>query len=110
MSPDVVDRFARFCERAVAHLGDEIGMACTINEPNVVSMLGYAMGLFPPGHQDLGEYQNVADNLIAAHKASRDAIKAGPGDFPVGQCIAMGDWWAPDGAVPATSTAFWISS
>ncbi|MGZ4757828.1 MAG: family 1 glycosylhydrolase, partial [Acidimicrobiales bacterium] len=31
--PVTADRFARFCERAVAHLGDGIGMACTINEP-----------------------------------------------------------------------------
>lgn len=27
--------FARYCERATAHLGDLIGAACTINEPNV---------------------------------------------------------------------------
>ncbi len=98
LAPEIVDRFARFCERATARLGDEIGMACTINEPNVVSMLGYAMGLFPPGHQNLAEYQRCADNLIAAHRAAAPRIKAGPGDFPVGQCVAMGDWWAPDGA------------
>jgi beta-glucosidase len=99
LAPEIVDRFRRFCERAALHLGHEIGMACTINEPNVVSMLGYAMGLFPPGHQDLGEYQRAADNLIAAHRGAVEAIKGvAATDFPVGQCVAMGDWWAPTGA------------
>jgi beta-glucosidase len=92
---EVVDRFARYCERAVARLGDEIGIACTINEPNIVSLMGYMIGEFAPGHRDFHEYANVNEHLIAAHRASYEALKAGPGDFPTGQCIAMGDWWAP---------------
>ena len=51
-SEAIVDRFARYCERTVAHLGDLIPMACTINEPNVVSLIGYRVGAFPPGKQD----------------------------------------------------------
>ena len=35
------DRLAAFVARTAAHLGDEIGMACTINEPNIVTMMGY---------------------------------------------------------------------
>ncbi len=27
-----------------------------------------------------------------------DAIKSGPGDFPLGSCVAMGDWWSPEGS------------
>ncbi len=97
-APEVVDLFARYCERAAIHLGDLSAMACTINEPNIVSLMGYVVGVFPPGHRDLAEYAQVNEHLKAAHRAAVAAIKAGPGDFPVGQCIAMGDWWAPDGA------------
>ena len=97
-NPAVVDRFARFAERASAHLGDLIGMGCTINEPNIVSLMGYLIGAFPPGKRDLGAYELVNDHLRAAHRRSYDAIKSGPGDFPVGSCIAMGDWWVPAGA------------
>jgi beta-glucosidase len=97
-APEVVDRFARYCERAAAHLGDEIGIACTLNEPNIVSLLGYLIGDFAPGHRDFHEYAKVNEHLIAAHRASYDAVKSGPGDFPVGQCIAMSDWWAPEDA------------
>ena len=35
--------------RAAAHLGDLIGWACTINEPNVVAVMGYFQGEYPPG-------------------------------------------------------------
>ena len=91
--PAIVDRFARFCERATAHLGDRIGMAATINEPNIVSLMGYMVGAFPPGHRDLGEYALANDYLKAAHRKGYAAIKAGPGDFPVGSTVAMGDWW-----------------
>jgi beta-glucosidase len=96
--PAIVDRFARYCERAVEHLGDDIGMACTINEPNIVSLMGFLVGAFPPGHHDLGEYAAANDHLKAAHRRGYEAIKAGRGEFPVGSCVAMGDWWAPDGS------------
>jgi beta-glucosidase len=96
--PDVVDHFARFCDRVGAHLGDLIGMACTINEPNIVSLLGYVVGAFPPGHRDFAEYGRVNEHFKSAHRKAVAILKEAPGDFPVGQCIAMGDWWAPDGS------------
>ena len=96
--PAIVDRFARFCEHAVAHLGDLIGMGCTINEPNIVSLMGHMVGAFPPGHRDLGEYAAANEHLKAAHRKSYDVIKAGPGTFPVGSTVAMGDWWIPEGS------------
>ncbi|MGZ4691968.1 MAG: family 1 glycosylhydrolase, partial [Acidimicrobiia bacterium] len=97
-NPAIVDRFGRFCERAAAHLGGELGMACTINEPNVVSLIGYRLGAFPPGVNDRAAFDRVNENLKAAHRVGYDAIKSGPGDFPVGSCVAMGDWWSPEGS------------
>lgn len=91
-NPAVVDRFARFCERTVARLGDSIGLACTINEPNIVSLMGWLVGSFPPGKNDFGGYAAVNAHMIAAHRAAVPVLKAGPGSFPVGICVAMGDW------------------
>ena len=73
-------------------------MGCTINEPNIVSLIGYLIGAFPPGLSDSAAYERVNENLKAAHRRGYDAIKGGPGDFPVGSCVAMGDWWAPEGS------------
>src|SRR5262249_60618973 len=37
--PATADRFARFCDRAPAPLGDLISRACTLNAPNLVATL-----------------------------------------------------------------------
>ncbi|MDQ1480175.1 MAG: beta-glucosidase [Actinomycetota bacterium] len=95
--PEIVDRFGRFCERAVEHLGDLISLGCTINEPNVVSLLGYVMGTFPPGLADFSLYAKASEHLRDAHVRAYDVIKAGPGDFPVGLTVSMSDWWTPEG-------------
>ncbi len=100
-SPEIVDRFTRYCERAVAHLGDLVAIGCTINEPNILSLMGYLFGVFPPGRQDFPAYATVNEKLKAAHRKAYDAIKAGRGDFPLGSCVAMGDWSAPPGAEDA---------
>jgi beta-glucosidase len=97
-SDDSVDRFARYCERTVEHLGDLITIGCTINEPNIVSLMGWIVGVFPPGRRDIAAHATVNENLKAAHRRAYDVIKGGPGDFPLGSCIATGDWWAPEGA------------
>ena len=107
-NPDIVDRFARYCERTVAHVGDLISMACTINEPNVVSLIGYHLGAFPPGKQDRKLVPIVNDNLKAAHRRAVDVLKAGRGDFPVGWCISMEDWWGPEGAEEMIERARYI--
>jgi beta-glucosidase len=91
-NPAIVDRFARFCERTVEHLGDLIGRACTINEPNVVSYVGYQMGLFPPGQVDEALWRAAYENQIAAHRKSYEALKGGRGDFHVGLTVSMSDY------------------
>ncbi|HEY6623750.1 MAG TPA: glycoside hydrolase family 1 protein [Acidimicrobiales bacterium] len=96
-APQAVDRFARYCERATEHLGDLIGLAGTFNEPNVVATMGYRMGLFPPRVRDHDRREKVNDVLIAAHRKSVEAIRSGPGDFPVGFTLSMTDYQAVDG-------------
>jgi beta-glucosidase len=99
--PITAERFARFCERAVDALGDLIGMANTINEPNVVSLIGYMIGVFPPGKQDAGLYVRSSEVLIDAHRRAYDVLKGGRGDFPVGLTLSMGDWYTPPGGEEA---------
>ena len=95
--PDTSARFARYAERAAQALGDLIGWACTFNEPNIVAIAGYLSGAFPPGRRDAALRRAVNDIFIDAHHKSVDAIKSGPGDFPVGLTLAMTDYQPVDG-------------
>jgi beta-glucosidase len=47
--PGTVDKFCRFTEAAARHLQGVVGRACTINEPNIVALMGYRFGMFPRG-------------------------------------------------------------
>jgi len=96
-APHAPDRFARFCERATEHLGDLIGIACTLNEPNVVATMGWRFGIFPPRVRDRGRRDAVNAAMVSAHRAAVDAIRSGPGDFPVGMTVSMTDYQAQPG-------------
>ncbi len=96
-APNAPDRFARYCERATEHLGDLIGLAGTMNEPNMVATMGWRMGLFPPGVRDHDRRAFVNDAMITAHRKAVDAIRSGPGDFPVGLTLSMTDFEVVDG-------------
>src|SRR2546428_588345 len=89
-------RFARYCERAAGHLGDLVARACTINEPNIVAMIGYLAGAFPPGRRDRDLRHRANDVFITAHRLAADAIRSARG-APVGLTLAMSDYQAVDG-------------
>lgn len=125
-----VDRFTRYCEKATAHLGDLIGVCCTINEANLVVSLALR-GTFPReglktrmqffaevakrsgttldhfGPFLFGHPFKIRDTMLKAHLKSREAIKAGPGDFPVGITLAMTDYQATPGGEDLCKEA-WI--
>lgn len=94
---DAPERFARYCEKAVARLGDVVGLACTLNEPNIVAMMGWGYGLFPPGLTDWARRDAVNDVFCRAHRLAVDALRAGPGSFGVGLTLSMNDYQAVDG-------------
>ena len=91
-------RFGRFVERVTGRLGDLVGMACTLNEPNVMALLGYLMGRFPPGRsEDFEAHRQVVENLIACHHTATQALRSGPGAFPVGITLSMTEFTAEPG-------------
>jgi beta-glucosidase len=107
-------RFARYAERATAHLGDLVPWAGTLNEPNLMVMLQQT-GVIPMGVGERGAVQEQAeaaaagvggydparyrmglmaegiDQMAAIHRAAVEAIKAGPGDTKVGWSLAIVD-------------------
>ncbi len=109
---DAADLFANFADKATARLGDLISYATTFNEANIQRLLGQ---LHPwPGGQGLyrrharrlrqggGDSDRFSSLLFAPVETSEatcwtptprrlHAMKAGPGDFPVGLTLTMQD-------------------
>lgn len=109
---DGADLFARFAERSTARLGDLISYASTFNEANIQRLIGLL-------RQSRGEVSSAIDAMLAAcakacgserfssllfapvattepvmldaHAKAMAAMKAGPGDFPVGLTLTMQD-------------------
>jgi beta-glucosidase len=95
---DAAERFARYVARTTAHLGDLIGKACTLNEPNVVAVLGYTSGIYPPGLKDeLARHFAVNETFVRAHRLAVEALRSGPGSFDVGLTLSMEELVAGEG-------------
>ena len=134
-APDSADLFARFCERATRALGDQIGMASPFNEANIHLLAKLLrMGATPeyrakrtamiaaaaratnsPAFSSIlfADPDRIDKHLLQAHAKAYQAIKTGPGDFPVGvtlstqaieavgenslapgiEAMVYGDWW-----------------
>jgi beta-glucosidase len=133
--PDSADLFARFCERATRALGDQIGMASPFNEANIQLLIKLLRTTATPEYRAkrvamiaaaaratnspafssilFADPDRIDAHLLDAHAKAYQAIKAGPGDFPVGVTLTTqpieavgegsiasdmermlyGDWW-----------------
>lgn len=73
-NPEIIALFENYTIRIADELGDLIQFWNTINEPMVVALLGYLLGLHPPNKQDRAIYLKVAVNLLKSHAKSYHAI------------------------------------
>jgi beta-glucosidase len=97
-APEAPESFARFVDRTVAHLGDVVSRACTINEPNVTGVMGYTIGDFPPGvKDDLGRHIAVNEQMVKAHRRAVESMRSGPGSYAVGLTLSMAELKADEG-------------
>jgi beta-glucosidase len=87
-----VERFARFCRVVAEALGDVMGCACTVNEPNIVATMGWHAGMFPPGKHDIELSRRVSARLVDAHRVAVDAVRAAAPGVPVGLTLSMTDY------------------
>jgi beta-glucosidase len=104
--PDSADLFARFCERATRSLGDQIGMASPFNEANIhllvkvlrksatpeyiarrsAMIAAAARATQSPNFSSIlfADPDRIDAHLLDAQAKACQAIKSGPGNFPVG--------------------------
>jgi beta-glucosidase len=132
---DSADLFARFCERATRSLGDQIGMASPFNEANIYLLVKLLRKVATPEYVAkraamvaaaaratnsprfssilFTDPDRIDANLLNAHAKAYQAIKSGPGKFPVGvtlttqaieavgdgslaaesESVLYGNWW-----------------
>lgn len=68
--------FSDYARVMVQQLGDRVAMWATLNEPWVVTDGGYLFGVLAPGHRSLFETPLASHNLLRAHGAGIQAIRA----------------------------------
>ena len=60
--------------------------------------MGYFQGQYPPGvKEDFTRYAAVNESMVRAHRLAVDALRSGPGDFPVGLTLSMAEITADEG-------------
>jgi beta-glucosidase len=96
-NPNVANWMGRYAEVVAENFGDLIDIACTVNEPNIVALMGYLLGHFPPAVIDWSRFAAVNETMRACHRTMRDALRDGPGNFPIGLCLSMQEFEAAGG-------------
>lgn len=78
--------FVRYVTHTVENLRDLCNFWITINEPNVYIALGYVLGTYPPGKQNLIGAQHTLRNLMQAHVEAFYAIRRLQPEARIGYC------------------------
>ncbi|ADB30175.1 beta-galactosidase [Kribbella flavida DSM 17836] len=74
---DITERFADYAALLAERFADRVGLWMTINEPMVLTLMGYAVGAHAPG-RDLGfGALPVAHHQLLAHGRAVQALRAG---------------------------------
>lgn len=76
LSRDTAQAFAEYAEVVARRLGDRVSMWLTHNEPWCQAFLGYAWGIFAPGHKSLSEALLCAHHLLLSHGLGVQALRA----------------------------------
>jgi beta-glucosidase len=71
-----VERFAEYAAIVGERLADRVEHWVPVNEPNVVTTLGYATGLHAPGKTLMFDSMPVAHHLLLAHGRAAIALRA----------------------------------
>lgn len=76
LAPSAADDFAAFVEVVAAALAPLVDVWVTINEPMVVTTLGWVTGEFPPaGQGDLGGMYRALMTMVEMHRAAHAVLK-----------------------------------
>jgi len=73
-----ISHIERFTKRMFEEYGPEVRYWCTFNEPGPFSVMGWGLGVFPPGKKSPRVLAQVIRNLCAAHSRMVAVIRTLP--------------------------------
>jgi beta-glucosidase len=94
--------FIRYVTYVITQLHDLCDFWITFNEPNVYAVMGYLIGVFPPGERNLGKALQVVRNLLQSHVEAFYAISELQPGARIGYCLhyrlfdPVRPLWLPD--------------
>lgn len=71
-----VDAFVHYAAAVGERLGDRVPWWITQNEPWIIQILGYQLGIHAPGIADLRESVTAGHHVMLAHGAGYDALRS----------------------------------
>jgi len=90
---DITERFADYASILASKFSDRVPLWITINEPMVLTLIGYAVGGHAPGKQLGFEALPVAHHQLLAHGRAVQALRAG-GAAEIGIATNHAPTWA----------------
>ncbi len=76
LARETAQRFGDYAGIMAEHLGDRVGLWMPVNEPVVVTLLGYATGVHAPGKALMFDALPVAHHLLLGHGLAVHALRA----------------------------------
>lgn len=73
--PGWPEAFARFVAFVVPALSEHVDRWITVNEPNIVTVLGWLTGDFPPGARDLARTATALQTLLQGHARAAELVR-----------------------------------
>jgi beta-glucosidase len=74
--------FIRFAVKAIEELGSRARYWITINEPNILAILAYYQGKWPPCRTNFGEALTVLRNMLKAHTGAYSHMRRAAMESP----------------------------
>lgn len=107
LSPDAGARFPALAAAAVTRL-PTVRFWCTVNEPNVLALMGYVEGVWPPGHHRPLEAIRALRAQLRAHRAAYRAMKRQNPNALVGVAHHW-IWFRPYSRAAGDQAAAWLA-
>ena len=102
---EIANYFADYSAKVVQHFGDRLKTWITINEPWVITWLGYYLGVMAPGIKDLGQAISSAHHTALAHGKADRAMREIRSDLKIGLNVNLGMPLANGPQTPESLTA-----